>query len=240
MIIKSIASSSKGNCYLIEENNELLILECGIPFHNIPFFKSRDVSLFISHEHLDHAKSVSDFLKRGIKTYATNGTKEVIFNKNPNLKVYDYLFKGLNYNEKVETSNFIIMCFQTKHDAKQPCGFYIYDKNTKEYLLFATDTYLISNRFKTINYLMIECNYSNEILQENKLKGYLTYVQYERIIRSHFEFSNVKNFIKVNSNGLKEIYLLHLSNGNSDSELFKKEIQEITGVPVYICEERSF
>ena len=132
------------------------------------------------------------------------------------------------------------MCFKTKHDAKEPCGYYIYNKATKEYLLFATDTYYIYNRFKTINYLMIECNYSIKLLQEAIEKGYLTYTQYSRVLRSHFEFENVKQFIKANNNGLKEIYLLHLSNGNSDSELFKNEIQKLTGVPVYICSERSF
>ena len=90
------------------------------------------------------------------------------------------------------------------------------------------------------DFLMIECNYSIRLLQEAIEKGYLTYTQYSRVLRSHFEFENVKQFIKANSNGLKEIYLLHLSNGNSDSELFKNEIQKLTGVPVYVCSERSF
>ena len=240
MEIKALASSSQGNCYLIKEQNSVLVLECGISFSKINLPKSPNVYLLITHEHLDHAQSVKDFLKRGIKTYSTNGTKEAIMTKHPELKVFNYLYQTIKYNETIEIGDFIVMCFKTKHDAKEPCGYYIYNKATKEYLLFATDTYYIYNRFKTINYLMIECNYSIKLLQEAIEKGYLTYTQYSRVLRSHFEFENVKQFIKANNNGLKEIYLLHLSNGNSDSELFKNEIQKITGVPVYVCSERSF
>ena len=34
---------------------------------------------------------------------------------------------------------------------------------------------------------------------------------------------------------LKEIYLLHLSNDNSDEDLFKKTVQKIIGIEVYVC-----
>lgn len=38
---------------------------------------------------------------------------------------------------------------------------------------------------------------------------------------------------------VREIWLLHLSDGNSDAERFKREVMELTGKPVYIALEKG-
>ena len=49
---------------------------------------------------------------------------------------------------------------------------------------------------------------------------------------------NVKDILKANDlSKVNEIYLIHLSDGNSNAEQFKREIQELTGKPVYIAGE---
>lgn len=57
-------SSSSGNCYLLYDEREILILECGVPFKNInglPFFDlEKVVGCVISHEHCDHAGRVAN------------------------------------------------------------------------------------------------------------------------------------------------------------------------------------
>lgn len=46
----------------------------------------------------------------------------------------------------------------------------------------------------------------------------------------------MKDFLKANDlRHVQEIWLLHLSDGNSDADRFKREIQELTGKPVYIA-----
>jgi phosphoribosyl 1,2-cyclic phosphodiesterase len=50
----------------------------------------------------------------------------------------------------------------------------------------------------------------------------------------------VKDMLRANDlSQVKEIHLLHLSDRNSSAKLFKKEIQELTGKPVYIAGGRS-
>jgi len=53
--INIIASGSKGNCYIIETQNEKLLLECGINFKTIQkeleFSFSSVVGCLLSHEH---------------------------------------------------------------------------------------------------------------------------------------------------------------------------------------------
>lgn len=84
--------------------------------------------------------------------------------------------------------------------------------------------------------MMIECNYSIDILNKNVANKSVGSFLKKRVIKSHFELKNVKTFIKSNDTSeLEEVWLLHLSDNNSDERQFKKEIQAITGTPVYIA-----
>ena len=56
MFIKCLGSSSAGNCYLLEDDNEILILEAGISFKEvkkaIDFRVEKIKGVLVSHEHL--------------------------------------------------------------------------------------------------------------------------------------------------------------------------------------------
>jgi len=83
---------------------------------------------------------------------------------------------------------------------------------------------------------MVECNYSMDILNENIRTGKIPAVMKKRLLQSHFSLDNVKGFLKANDlSQVKEIWLLHLSDSNSNTERFKREIQELTGKPVYVA-----
>jgi phosphoribosyl 1,2-cyclic phosphodiesterase len=57
-----------------------------------------------------------------------------------------------------------------------------------------------------------------------------------RLLKSHFSLENVKQFLRANDlSRVREIWLLHLSDGNSDAERFKREVMELTGKPTYIA-----
>lgn len=231
MEIKVIASSSKGNCYLIDDGSTQLMLEAGISYSKLikKVNFSKVSGVLITHEHLDHSKSVKDLLKSGIKCFSAKETFDALnIEKN-------YLVNYLTPYKILTIKTFKIMPFETQHDAANPLGFLIKSTKTNEVLLFATDTYYIKNKFMNLNYIMIECNYAKDILERNSS---ISYTQKSRLYKSHFELENVKNFLKSQDlSKVKEIYLMHLSNGNSDEERFKREIQALTGLPVYVCQE---
>ena len=241
MIIQSFASSSKGNCYLVGDGNTNILLECGLSLETIRQ-KTNNLSFdacLVTHEHMDHAKSLIKLLQNCKKVYATKGTLDFIKSKFAfeygNFKHYA---KQININQKFNIGTFEVIAFQTQHDANEPVGFLLKSNVLNEVLLFATDTYYIKNRFENVNYLMIECNYSKEILYENIHNKSISFAQSKRLLRSHFELGNVKQFINsLDKSKLKEIYLLHLSSGNSNSKEFKKEIQSFVGCPVWVCKE---
>ena len=235
MEIKPLASSSLGNCYYISDGTTKLLIECGIRLREIQFCGIRMNQLdgcLITHEHKDHSKSIVDLIRYCVPVYASYGTLNAC-------KVRKNLY--VNYVEagKMFSINSLdIIPFETQHDAVEPLGYYIKSRITGETLLFATDTYFIHNRFESLNYIMVECNYKLSIVQERLISGKIPKVLAARLMHSHFEFDNVKTFLKSNDlSKCKEIYLLHLSRAHSDEVEFKKEIEELTGIPVIVCKE---
>jgi len=75
MEIKPIASSSKGNAYLISDFQTTVLIECGIPLKELKrktnFIVPNVIdACLISHEHGDHSKSLKDLLNAGVRCYA--------------------------------------------------------------------------------------------------------------------------------------------------------------------------
>lgn len=67
MKLKVLGSSSSGNCYLIETNdNEKLILDAGVNFKvvqkELNFNFNGIEGVLITHEHMDHLKYASNLL----------------------------------------------------------------------------------------------------------------------------------------------------------------------------------
>lgn len=231
--ITSFGSGSLGNGYLIDDGHSQILIECGIKFElvkrKMKFNLSRVAGLCISHEHTDHSRELKKVLDTtSIEIFGSNGTLNV-------LNVPNYRKNVMEVGKNVQIGTWKVAAFDVNHDAAEPTGF-LFENQLGEKLLFVTDTYFVKYKFKGITHMMIEANYSLEIIRSKVLQKEVGEFLKNRILRSHFELENSKEFIKVNmSEQLKEVWLLHLSDSNSDEELFKREVQAITGVPVYIA-----
>lgn len=224
--ITALASGSKGNCYRVTDGHTPLLLECGINYRDIQkgfnFRMSEVAGCLITHEHGDHCKAIKDVLKAGIDCYMSEGTAEA-------LGVTHHRMKTVQGQQQFTIGTWTILPFDVQHDVSEPLGFLLANQ-TGEKLLFATDTYYIKYRFSGLSHIMVECNYSMEILNQNILDGSVPPVMKKRLMHSHFSLENVKEFLKANNlSQVQEIWLLHLSDSNSDETLFKNEIQALTG-----------
>lgn len=237
-----LASGSRGNCYRITDGKTPLLLECGIAIKKIKeWFLEKDYNLgeitgcLITHEHKDHCKAVEDVMKYGITCYMSEGTKKGISFKDDLLSLGE--FKSLS---SFRVASWLVKAFKAEHDTNEPVG-YLLQNRDGERLLFLTDSYYCRYKFKGLTHIMIECNYAKDILDKNIEEGRIIKPMKDRIIQSHFELGNVKNFLKANDlSKVKEIWLLHLSDDNSDEERFKREIQEETGKVVYIANQEIY
>lgn len=234
MKLKVLASGSKGNCYLLQSKYETLILECGISYKKIleglNFNLECVVGCLVTHEHKDHCKAIENLTQHGIDIYTSKGTLE-------NLGIENHRTKVIESEKFFKVGNFTIMPFEVKHDAKEPLGFLINHKEIGN-LLFITDSYYCGYNFNDLSHILIECNYSKNILDENIENRIIPISLRNRIVKSHFELENVIDFIKANDlSKLKTLMLLHLSSLNSDAGYFVNKIQKSIGTPVEVAQK---
>ena len=240
MKIQVLGTGSSGNCYKVEIGTATLLLECGLPYKVIQRklnFKVSDIdACLLSHEHMDHAKAIKDLIKAGVDCYMTKGTAEALevsghrvntFYRSPD-RQWQYNFKILR--------DLIILPFEAVHDVAEPVSFYIKSKKNDESLVFVTDTAYLKYKIPDCDCLMIECNYVKEKLDKSARFGNINLALRNRIVKNHLSLENLVEALKASDlKSCKKIYLLHLSDSNSDEELIKRTIQETTGIEVVVC-----
>lgn len=229
--ITALASSSKGNCYRVTDGKTPILLECGIKYKDIQRgldYETTDIAAcLITHEHKDHCIGLKDVLKAGINCYMSPGTAKAI-------NIEHHRISKVKAKSPFKIGTWTIMPFDVNHDVLEPLGFLMVNQ-VGEKLLFATDTYYIKYMFKGLTHIMVEANYSTKILEENIKAKRVPESMKTRLMRSHFSLENVKDFLKANDlSKVEEIWLLHLSDGNSNAEQFKREIVELTGKMIFI------
>ena len=228
--IRTLATGSTGNCYLIDDGETRLLIELGVQFKKIQqalnYETSKVAACLISHSHKDHCKGVQGALDASLDVYMSKVTASEIGIQHNRIRRY-------GNKQQFSIGTFTILPFDVQHDVENH-GFLIQSDNGSK-LLFATDTYYVKYRFKGLTHLMIECNYSRKILDENTEVGRIPEFLANRIISSHFSLENLLEFLKANDlSRVQEIHLLHLSDTNSDEEDFKRTVQAATGKLVYV------
>lgn len=228
MSIKVLASGSAGNCYLLETEKEILILECGIRYKDIlkglNFDLSKVVGCLVSHEHKDHCKVVDEIMNASIDVYMSGGTKEGIDFKSSATHRINIVKHGKRY----KIGGFDVVPFNVEHDVSEPLGFLLQHKELGR-ILFATDTYYLRNTFINVDHILIECNYSEDILEE--IPPYRA-----RVLKSHMSLETLKETLMAwDLRKTKDITLIHISEGNGEPQRFKKEIEELTGIKTYVA-----
>lgn len=233
MKLKVVGSGSKGNAYVLHNEKEALLIECGTNLK--PIIQALDWDLgkvsgcIVTHEHNDHSKTMKGVMDKGIDVYATEGTFR-------GKKLHDH--HRANWIEKLKAfkvGSFKIMAFDVEHDANDPVGFLIEHSDCGR-VLFLTDTFYCKYKFEKLNNLIIEANYSEEMINSDTSLDH-DFLK-DRIKQSHMSLETCIHTIL--SNGIEDvnnIVLIHLSDRNSDEEMFKRSVEEATARNVSIASE---
>lgn len=233
MKLKVIGSGSKGNAYILENKEEALLIECGVKIDKIKqalnFNISKVYGCIVTHEHADHSLSINELMKLGINVYASEDTfRKVAYNiKSTRQKV-------IKVNTTYQIGNFQILPFDAQHDVPT-FGFIIYHPECGR-VLFLTDSFYCKYTFPGLNNIIVEANYSKKIIDSKFGIGSDKEFLRNRILKSHFSLENCKELLKANDiSSVNNIVLIHLSDTNSDEELFKREVTELTNKNVYVA-----
>lgn len=234
MKLHIIGSNSAGNSYILEGETCSLIIECGLPLQDIKealnFDMSKIAGACVSHCHGDHAKYANQFMAAGIDVCASLGTLNTF--KYPNT----HRMRVLQKNKKYQIGEFTVMPFDITHDAPEPFGFLIKHSECG-LVLFCTDTMYLKYKFPGLNQIIIEANYSQELLDARLQEGDTIDLVRNRVISSHMSLETCKDVLRANDTSMvHNIVLIHLSDGNSDARLFKSEVESLTGKTVTVAD----
>lgn len=230
MQLKVLGSSSKGNCYLLDNGNECLVIEAGISFREVQEAVNYDIrrirGLIITHEHMDHAKHLKKFMDAMIPVYMSDGTRNAVKVKEEQRRRIRTI--GTSY-AATPIGRFSVCGFWVNHDAEQPFG-YVIEHPEMGRMIFATDTKDLPYTFPGVNHMVIECNYDRAILERNIKDGRVDPARAMRIKETHMSFSQcLKELSYTDMKAVRNIVLIHLSNDNADGERFRETITELTG-----------
>lgn len=234
MELITLGSSSRGNCYLLRASDgETLVLEAGIGFAAVKQALRHDISrisaVAVSHRHGDHAAHIPDFPKNGIWTMALEDTlRHAGISGRPFTRAIQPL-KGYT------AGSFRLLTIPLVHDV--PSIGFIIDHPEMGRTAFITDTMMLEYRLPDdITHYMLECNYSDAILQENLMRGITSHARAARTRASHMELRTAKGILRANClSRTRNIILIHLSPDNADPALFRSEIERTAGIPVHIA-----
>lgn len=234
MQLTVINSNSAGNAYILEsDSGEALLIECGVNFTKIKealnFNLKKVVGCLVTHEHGDHAKSIKEVIASGINVYATEGTHTATGTLKSHRSITTF------HGDEFKVGSFKVLAFSVEHDVNEPVGFLINHTECGN-VLFITDSYFCKWTFNDLNQVIIEANYCHKILDDRVAAGMNPKFLRDRVITSHMSLATCKQMLGANNlSQVKNIVLIHLSDGNSNEKQFKYEVEQQTGKQVHIA-----
>ena len=237
--VKTLATGSSGNCFILSKQGSRkdLMVECGIPIRQIlkgiGYNLGRISACLVTHEHSDHARSADALMTYGITVVASPGTLMSLGITQGHLYAHE-----LNPRTPLAmTGGWTVSGYPAIHDAAEPFMFLI--RNGSDVLLFATDTAYIPYHFRGLTQMMVEANYDLNIMKDRIIDGSVHSARKKRTMDTHMEIGTLEAWLcDLNRDGsldkLREIRLIHTSAANSDPEAFRKRLEMVTGIPVYV------
>lgn len=216
---------------MLDDGHSRLLLEAGIRYADIRrgtgFGVSSLAGAIVSHEHGDHSRAVADVMRAGVDVYASQGTIDA-------LGLTGHRLRPVKALQQFRVGSWTVLPFDAVHDAAEPLGFVLAGRTGK--VLYFTDSAYCRYRFRGLTHLMVEANFSTEILRRNVECGDVHPAQYRRVLRNHMSLERLLDMLAANDlSQVREIHLLHLSDVNSDEAAFKTAVMRATGKPVYVA-----
>lgn len=223
----SLSSGSSGNCYYIGNDSVAFLIDVGIGtralkkrlmVHGLEI-DSVDFVL-VTHDHFDHIKSVGTFAERYHKpVYATETLHKAL---SRNFCTVGRLAGNVKHIQK-DCENDIcgikVTPFEVPHDATETVGYHI--DFFGERFTVMTDLGSVTDDAvkyaRMADHLIVESNYDMDML----LQGGYPVALKNRIMNGNGHLSNdqTSHLLRMaHHDGLKDIYLCHLSGNNNTPE----------------------
>lgn len=240
MQITPLASSSAGNSTLVEHaSGRAVLLDAGLTLKQLRAAIGYRVTgleaALITHSHADHAKGVPELLKAGVTCAMRIETAEALGVATHHRVCILAPIEPESPRGPYAFGPWAVIPFDVQHDVPN-LGIVLATKRHR--LLYLTDTPFSRYRFEGLTHIVIEANYSLDILKRKVADGVLSDVLAARIVRSHLGLERAIELLQANDlSRVTEIWLTHLSNSNSDEAAFVEAVERATGIPTRVAGE---
>ena len=224
--LRVVGTGSSGNCYVLKNDNDILILDAGIPLPQIYeaiHFKIADVnSCFVSHFHGDHSSSVKNLLKLYVPVIMSEITANLL-----DLSIVKY--PSLITTENTTIGGWTIKTFSVEHDAPGTVGCLMVHRNSPNVICYITDAGFVRTSPQGVQTLIIECNYIDDLIDWTALTE-----QQIRLKQSHMSLARLMSYMqKIDQSKLENIILVHLSDSHSNEKRIVEELATVTKAKIY-------
>lgn len=231
MKVCSLASSSKGNCTLVYNEREILLVDMGITLKELEekLIKLKlnpelIVGVLVSHEHSDHTKGILALVRKyNVPVYCHYNAVDGVINKT---KVSSLCMSRFS-DAEFYVGCFKVSAFQVSHDV-YCVGFNISENNNKISIvtdLGYTTTEIVSRLYES-RLVILEANHDEDmVLASKKYPPVLK----RRILGNHGHLSNLnsaKVVAELAQHNVKQILFAHLSEENNTPNLCYQTICE--------------
>lgn len=214
-----LASGSKGNCCLIEDEKSSIVIDCGSTktylkqcFEKLEYDYMNSDALFVTHTHKDHVSQLKMF--DPITTYSRCDLDTNHFNR---ISTFD----------EVEVNTLKVKELPLSHDSEIVSGFIVENEDSK--LVYVTDTGYIKEEYlpliENADYYIFESNHDVEMLMETRRPMHIK----QRIIGDLGHLCNedcAEILANVVGDKTKEIVLAHISEEGNDRTKAKDVLVE--------------
>lgn len=231
----SFGSGSSGNCAYLGTSAGGILIDAGIDAGKVfEVLALNGVTpdmvkgICLTHDHGDHVRYVYQIVRRyrHIHIYCTPRTLNGILRRHSiSRRIKDYheaIFKEIPFT----LAGMTLTAFEVSHDGTDNSGYMIEYSGSR--FVVATDMGCITDRadfyMKQANFLMIESNYDDVMLTNGPYKEYLK--ARIRDVKGHLDNKVAAGFVAGNcTEGLKYVFLCHLSHDNNTPEIAVKEMR---------------
>lgn len=196
MELYSIASGSSGNCIMIGDDNNRVLIDAGISkkrikegLNAVGLDPSDCDAMFITHEHWDHTAGIGVMARGyGLPIYGTKGTLKGVKRQRSLGNIDSGLYKEIAVGDEVSFGNLTIKSFRISHDAAEPCMYVATSGNKKCAVVTDLGFYNedIINELKGVNAILVEANHDVNML----MTGPYPYDLKKRILSEYGHLSN--------------------------------------------------
>lgn len=232
MKISVLGSGSKGNCSFIEISDKKFLVDVGFSMKKIDE-KLNEIGqnlnnidgIFITHDHGDHIRSFGAISRKyNMPLYIHKKSLNEVAHKLGKLNTNNIVLLD---DKKTYIGNITVENFEVMHDSANNLGYSFSYRNEK--LSYVTDIGKITNVVKlncmNSDILAFETNYDLDLL----LDGNYPWTLKNRVKGNYGHISNeeaAKMFSEIQSNRLKKIIMLHLSDENNTENLAYETVKK--------------